>query len=225
MAKRRRSSRSESSRSERPTKPLTKEQNHNTIQPNNKNTSNTSNTSNPTKNNSNASIKILAAPSEEYGAEYRSHLLDQYKMYIELMDKVSERRQHANTFFLTINTALIGLLGIAWPQGTPNSAIQWHVGVGLAGLSLCYSWNRLLRSYRGINQGKFDVIHAIEEYLPLRLFAAEWTALGEGKDKKKYLPFTAIEPWVPWVFFALHLGILVAASVQLYHSLAIFRLR
>ena len=161
-------------------------------------------------------LNLLAAREEQYGSEYRAHLLEQYKLYVELMDKVSERRQNANTFFLTINTALVGLLGIAWPKGSPDLSLRWHLGVGVAGLVLCYSWSRLLRSYKGINTGKFEVIHAVEEHLPLRLFAAEWKALGEGKDKKKYLPFTAIEPWVPWIFFGLYLGILVLVGIQTY---------
>jgi len=39
-------------------------------------------------------------------------LMEQYKLYVEMMDKASERRNQANSFFLTMNTALIiGLSG------------------------------------------------------------------------------------------------------------------
>jgi hypothetical protein len=37
--------------------------------------------------------------------------IEQYKLYLELLDKVSERRQSANSFFLSINTGLCALLG------------------------------------------------------------------------------------------------------------------
>jgi len=37
------------------------------------------------------------------------------------------------------------------------------------------------------------------------MFAAEWAAIGEGKDPKLYLPASHVEERVPWVFMILHL--------------------
>ena len=42
---------------------------------------------------------------DKYGGEYQNHLLEQYKLYVQMADKISERRQSANSFFLTVNTA------------------------------------------------------------------------------------------------------------------------
>ncbi len=36
---------------------------------------------------------------------YQAVLLEQYKLYVEMADRVSARRALANTFFLTLNTA------------------------------------------------------------------------------------------------------------------------
>jgi len=58
----------------------------------------------------------------------------------------------------------------------------------------------LIRSYKQLNAGKFEVIHEIEKRLPLALYKYEWEILGEGKDKNKYYPFSHIELWIPWVF-------------------------
>jgi hypothetical protein len=42
--------------------------------------------------------------------ELRTIVLEQYKLYVEMADRLSARRALANTFFLTVNTAvLIGL--------------------------------------------------------------------------------------------------------------------
>lgn len=46
------------------------------------------------------------------------------------------------------------------------------------------------------------MIHKIEKYLPLRPYDAEWKAVGEGKNKDLYLPFTHLETYVPWAFKA-----------------------
>ena len=35
--------------------------------------------------------------------------LEQYKLYVEMADRISSRRQNANSFFLSINTAIVAL--------------------------------------------------------------------------------------------------------------------
>ncbi|RDD97660.1 hypothetical protein DTW92_07525 [Paracoccus pantotrophus] len=35
-------------------------------------------------------------------------VLEIYKMLVEMADRVSQRRQSANSFYLTVNTAIIG---------------------------------------------------------------------------------------------------------------------
>jgi hypothetical protein len=81
--------------------------------------------------------------------------------------------------------------------------------VAAAGVVLCYSWYRLVRSYKDLNSGKFKVVHAIESRLPASPYDAEWEAVGRGEDKNLYLPFTHIEIRIPWVFAALY--VLLAA--------------
>jgi hypothetical protein len=51
---------------------------------------------------------------------------------------------------------------------------------------------------------------AIEERLPLALYDTEWEALGRGKDKKKYWPFSHIEQYVPWIFVGLYAILLLS---------------
>lgn len=46
--------------------------------------------------------------------------------------------------------------------------------------------------------------------LPTALYEAEWVALGEGKDRKLYLPLTHIENWVPACFGMLYIVLAIA---------------
>src|SRR5574341_673563 len=128
-------------------------------------------------------------PSNE---KLQSHLVEQYKLYVEMADRISARRQTANSYFLTVNTALLSFVGYLTTKET--SDYLWLLGI--AGLSLCYLWYRLIRSYRDLNSAKFSVIHAIEKRLPLSPYEAEWEAMGRGKDPKRYKPFTHIESGV-----------------------------
>lgn len=157
--------------------------------------------------------ELLGVSSDKYGAEYKTHLLEQYKIYVEMADRISSRRQSANNFFLTINTTLITLLGLVrYLSGNTDSILHiWTIAVALVGIGISYLWYRSIRSYKDMNTGKFRVIHAIEKHLPLQIYSAEWISLGEGKDKKLYLPFTHIETKIPWLFIMLYAFIIFLA--------------
>src|SRR5438445_9582761 len=98
---------------------------------------------------------ILPGVSEkDYGHKYREHLLEQYKIYLQLADKISDRRSITNTFFLAANTGLVSAIGISNLR-LQNSPPLLLVVVGVAVGLFCYSWYRVIRSYRDINTAKF----------------------------------------------------------------------
>ena len=135
----------------------------------------------------------------------QAHLMEQYKVYVATADKISDRRQAANSYFLAVNSALLAFVGYAIPKD--SSTYLWLLG--LAGMSLSYLWYRIVRSYRDLSGAKFLVIQAIEKRLPLRPFGAEWEAIGEGNNPKLYKPVTHVETGVPWIFFVLHAFVVV----------------
>ena len=159
--------------------------------------------------------------AKEYGDHVQNHMLEQYKLFVQMADKISERRQSANNFFLTINTALIAFLGlVASPDVGADTGLAaspplpWVLVVSAAGGVLCYFWHRLVRSYKDLNSGKFKVVHAIERRLPSSPYDAEWEAVGRGEDPKLYLPFTHVEIWIPWVFAALYTVLAILNVIQ-----------
>ncbi len=148
--------------------------------------------------------KLFALPIEKYGDKYIEHLLEQYKIYIDSAEKISDRRQKNNEFFLGLNTALVALLGFVLAKLDAGQICYIFLLASAAGMVICYYWYRIILSYKGLNGGKFDVIHLIEKRLPLALYDTEWEILGRGKDKKKYQPFTHIEFKIPWVFIVIY---------------------
>lgn len=150
----------------------------------------------------------MTIPENEYGNEYKSHLLEQYKLYVEMADNISERRQTANSFFLSINTAIVGLSAYLSICDTPKKVTILFTPISIAGMIICYMWYRLVRSYMDLNTAKFKVVHEIEQKLPFAPYDVEWDKVGRGADSKLYLPFTHIEKYVPWIFLFLHLFVL-----------------
>ena len=76
--------------------------------------------------------------------------------------------------------------------------LKWIITA--VGIVLSYTWYYLLQSYKLLNSGKFEVIHKVEQHLPLNLYAFEWEVLGEGKERAKYWPISHIEKILPVLF-------------------------
>lgn len=128
-------------------------------------------------------------------------LLKQYEIYVTSAEKVSDRRAIANTFFLTLNLAASGFIA----ESELGDAAVLEATFPVGGLIVCVTWAALLRSYRTLNTAKFEVIGLMEKRLPSSPFwAAEWAALGEGKDWRKHVPLGPIEMLAPLAFALIH---------------------
>jgi len=142
---------------------------------------------------------------EDYGPGYEQHLLAQYQTYIEMAERIGVRRNTTNTFFLTTNVGIISAAGII--EGVAGSA----AGLGIAGFLLSVTWWLLVRSYRQLARGKFIVINTLETRLPAAPYTAERKILHEGKRMLVFLPLTHIETWIPLIFAATHVFVVILA--------------
>lgn len=161
---------------------------------------------------------IPSVDEDKYGQKYRDHILEQYKIYLGMADKISDRRALANTFFLTINTGLVTAAGVSNLRDVgKDTHIEpfFMLIVSLAAILFCYVWYRLIRSYKDMNSAKFKVVHVIEEHLPLKLFDAEWEGVGRGENKKLYLPFTHVEIYIPFIFILIYASLLIYSLVKM----------
>lgn len=147
----------------------------------------------------------------EQEAAYRSAILEQYKLYVEMADRISARRGAANTFFLTLNTAVFAAIGVFW-EHRPSAETAW-LGFPLVALLVqCSNWFWILRSYRQLNSAKFAVVGHLEARLPALPYSdAEWAALAEGKDPAVYWPLSKVEAIVPLLFATTYIAAFVAA--------------
>lgn len=149
--------------------------------------------------------EIVDGQEYPHNEKWYSHLLDQYKIYVEMADRISNRRATANSYFLSVNSAILGFVGYLSTKDTEQ--YLWLLAV--AGIALSVLWEALITSYRNLNTAKFAVIHKIEKRLPISPYEAEWEAMGRGKNPKLYRPISHIELGVPYVFIALHAVVLL----------------
>lgn len=126
-------------------------------------------------------------------------ILEIYKLLVEMADRVSQRRQSANSFYLTVNTAIIG--ATAYVSRDTEGPNTW--AISLAGVAICILWIRAVLSYKSLNSAKFKVITDLEGRLPVAAYKDEWEFL-KGANGKRHTPFHKTEVLVPFVFISVH---------------------
>lgn len=145
-------------------------------------------------------------------------LLEQYKLYVELTDRVSDRRIKTSQYFITLLSGLLVVLSFVLHKDQQDSLSQFQPyivsSVGLLGIILCFVWRLNIRSYRQLNSQKFKVIHDMEKQLPYPLFAKEWELLGKGKEQGKYLQLSRVEKLVPFILSIPFFIMIVMALLQ-----------
>jgi hypothetical protein len=147
-------------------------------------------------------LTVAPPPAAAGGDELPEHFFELYKLAVEMADRISARRAVANSFFLTVNTALATLASAG--------AFRWYAAA--AGIVVAVSWWAVLRSYRELNAAKFRVILVLEERLPVQVFGQEWVHLAEDRGRltsRRYRELGSVERIVPWVFVAIYAAELV----------------
>ncbi|MEE4280105.1 MAG: hypothetical protein V2I82_16685 [Halieaceae bacterium] len=153
-----------------------------------------------------------------YGPGYRADFLTLYQNYVASAERISDRRQLANTFFVTINTTLLGLHGLVGDLlGMDDAAIYSASISALAGCLMCVAWMNLIRSYKRLNTAKFAVILDMEAQLPCAPFTREWQQLQKLSEDRRHTSLSDAEKWVPQVFILLYL-VIVALNGWQYAS-------
>lgn len=152
-------------------------------------------------------------PSNE---KWHAHLLEQYKLYVEMADRISQRRTTGNSYFLSVNSAIFAFIGYL----TSKDSTEYLWLLAVAGLLLCILWYQIVTSYRDLNSAKWAVVQMIEARLPISPYAAEWQKVEYGRNPALYRPLSHIERVVPWVFFALHAVVLIKDGP--WHDIAAF---
>ncbi len=148
----------------------------------------------------------------------QENLLEQYKIYIEMMDRVTARRGNTNQFYLSLLSALLGILTL-FADSKKNLAYPetLFLLLSLLGLILCISWWINIHSYKQLNYLKFKVIYEMEEKLPFPCYKREWEI--ESNENSKYRRLSKIEKFIPVLFGAVYIILVIYSGLILLNIL------
>ncbi len=90
---------------------------------------------------------------------------DVYPLFVEDTAKITDRRQTANSLYLSINSLLVGAIAFLAQQGalTSTSLLVVQVFIAFAGYVISRQWHRLLEKYRAMLNFRYAQLQSIEE--------------------------------------------------------------
>jgi hypothetical protein len=127
--------------------------------------------------------------------------LKQYEIMVNTSQNVTVWRQTANTFYLTLNTAILGLVLYT----LPTSTLLVKLALTFMGIVFSILWFYTLDYFRKLNGAKFNVIALFEKKLPIKMFELEY---NEYKNKIKEL--SRIEKYLPTIFLIAYILTLIS---------------
>lgn len=144
-------------------------------------------------------------------------LLEQYKLFLQTSEDLVNRRQNVNSFYISISSALVAIMGVLFAMDFGHMS-ELIIGFAfcIVGIILSVSWSKSLSCYGNLNSSKMKIISSIEKQLPLSLFDAEWAALSDRLNKKKYVSFTESEQAIPRLFGLLYSVIIIFIIISFF---------
>ena len=146
-------------------------------------------------------------------------LLEQYKLFLQTSEDLVSRRQNVNSFYISISSAIVAIMGFLFAMDLGRMS-ELIIGFAfcVVGIILSISWSKSLSCYGNLNSSKMKIISSIEKQLPLSLFDAEWAALSDKLNKKKYVSFTESEQTIPRLFGLLYCIVIVFIVISLFYT-------
>ena len=143
---------------------------------------------------------LIGRTEEDYGESFTSHLLEQYKLYVQSAENVSSRRVASGRFMLTLSVAIVALYGLQ----AERLAEGWlALLIPAAGIAVSVLWYLIISSHANLNRVKFEIIHGLEQHLPAAVYVREWQ-LADHDQGKSYRAISTIERWIPVLFGVIH---------------------
>lgn len=143
---------------------------------------------------------------------------EQYKLFVDSYNKLSERRKDLNTFYVTVNTLIISILGAL---GEGKFFLQKTGALlsilTLLGIVIAFAWISAIHVYKIINNKNYATIVEFEQYFPALLYTSlnkDLERLDPHAEGKNFI--VQREIIVPYAFLSAYLLYLMFNIYRLY---------
>ncbi|MBA3814148.1 MAG: hypothetical protein H0X26_06630 [Alphaproteobacteria bacterium] len=140
-------------------------------------------------------------------------LLEQYRILSEQVNKVSENRESMNSFWITLNGAILG--GVSYIKdmhiNNPNPKNLFIWALVLFGFFLSILWSQTLRRIAKDIEIKNAMVMEMEKFLPAKIFTTSYQIKVKTREKGS---LSSTEKNIPLLFC---LGYVIGGLVLLWY--------
>lgn len=134
-------------------------------------------------------------------------MFEEYTLYVDHTQRLSERRQNATQTFLTINTGIFTILAFLFKDAgiQARQIALASLPLFVAGILVCWLWDRIITQYRELIGWRYMQLREMEKMQPdsYRMFTREWHDLYKPHNGKSRFNFSGMEQQLPRIFGAL----------------------
>lgn len=136
-------------------------------------------------------------------------IFEQYRLYVDSIEKLADRRQRTHHLYIILNSALMGGVGYLYGKDTGCGAgrVALLLLVTILGIGLCVIFNSLLEKFGQLSGTRLKLVGEIEKK-PL------FEKLYSRECDRSCSSFSAIEGWVPKLFLAVWILLLIFILCQ-----------
>ena len=165
---------------------------------------------------------LFITSERQYGSTYKHDFLEQYKIYIELYNQLTNKGMQTYSYFLSINTAVIGILGYAVIKVVPTiNEEDIIVTISLLFISflamffsiMCYIICKLTMR---LAVAKMKVICMIEKRLPLALHPAQTSSLEYTSLIKLFSTLMVLDTVIYYFIISAYSAVFIYFLVTFY---------
>jgi hypothetical protein len=138
----------------------------------------------------------MSAPPSPSPAPATPPYLAQYQAYLGDLGNIGTRYATSNGFYLSVVTALLGILAYTTTNGAfASSQAYLAVAVPAFAILVCWIWSRTIAFYGNLFAAKFKVLREIEEAGQLfPVYKQEDMFIAEGKPPRSMLANDRLVP-------------------------------
>ena len=154
---------------------------------------------------------------EEYGDYYENHLMDEYKLFVEMADRIRTSRIQTSKYYLSLLTGLTTIYSIFFKDKLLSMNALSGIVIAVMALGLTILWFAHLMSYKQLSIGKFTILREMEKSIPFPYYTEEFKVLQKEREKDKFATYlTSIEIVIPFIFAIPYALLLIYFLVLLF---------
>jgi len=144
---------------------------------------------------------------------------DEYKFFTERVQHRSDRRQQASQIYLTVNTAIFGIIALLIKD---SGLTGWSLAVValplfFVGVLVCITWFRIILEFSRIIGWQYEQLREMERQIKgsHKMHIKEWEEFYRPTKSKSTFSFSNLESRLPSIFIGLYVVYAVAIAVAI----------